>query len=214
MSDTSQGAGWWLASDGKWYPPQPPAPAPPPPPVGRPQRKRPGCLAIIGGAAVLLVLLVIVIVIVAVAGSKSTKTNTSDLGGSAPSAAYKVGDTADTSGYKVAVFSFKDPQPPTNAIDTPDKGKHFVSVDVQVTNPGAKQQSFSSLIVFHLLDSQNHQYDEDLTNAGLSPGPPEGEIAGGQSIRGWVVFQVPDGTTGLKLRVQGSITAAGAVFTL
>ncbi len=25
MSDTSQGEGWWLASDGKWYPPQPAA---------------------------------------------------------------------------------------------------------------------------------------------------------------------------------------------
>ena len=23
MSDTSQGPGWWQASDGKWYPPQP-----------------------------------------------------------------------------------------------------------------------------------------------------------------------------------------------
>lgn len=23
MSDTAQGPGWWLASDGKWYPPQP-----------------------------------------------------------------------------------------------------------------------------------------------------------------------------------------------
>ena len=30
MSDTSQGDGWWLASDGKWYPPTAsPAPAPP-----------------------------------------------------------------------------------------------------------------------------------------------------------------------------------------
>ena len=36
MSDTSQGAGWWLASDGKWYPPEsaaPPPPPPPPPPI-------------------------------------------------------------------------------------------------------------------------------------------------------------------------------------
>lgn len=36
MSDTSQGPGWWLASDGKWYPPQPaatPPPAPPGPPA-------------------------------------------------------------------------------------------------------------------------------------------------------------------------------------
>jgi hypothetical protein len=24
VSDSSEGHGWWLASDGKWYPPQPP----------------------------------------------------------------------------------------------------------------------------------------------------------------------------------------------
>lgn len=36
MSDSSQGPGWWLASDGKWYPPQSaatPVPPPPPPPL-------------------------------------------------------------------------------------------------------------------------------------------------------------------------------------
>lgn len=33
MSDSAQGPGWWLASDGKWYPPQSsPPPFPPPPP--------------------------------------------------------------------------------------------------------------------------------------------------------------------------------------
>jgi hypothetical protein len=44
MSDASQGPGWWVASDGKWYPPEshpdylPPAPPPPPtasPPVAQ-----------------------------------------------------------------------------------------------------------------------------------------------------------------------------------
>jgi hypothetical protein len=29
MSDQSQGPGWWVASDGKWYPPQPSTAAPP-----------------------------------------------------------------------------------------------------------------------------------------------------------------------------------------
>ena len=38
MSDVSQGPGWWIASDGKWYAPEqapaaPPAPAPPPVPT-------------------------------------------------------------------------------------------------------------------------------------------------------------------------------------
>lgn len=32
MSDTSQGPGWWLASDGMWYPPEMAQPPPPPPP--------------------------------------------------------------------------------------------------------------------------------------------------------------------------------------
>jgi type II secretory pathway pseudopilin PulG len=37
MSDASQGPGWWLASDGKWYPPEPVAPKPaPPPPISPP----------------------------------------------------------------------------------------------------------------------------------------------------------------------------------
>jgi hypothetical protein len=30
MSDTSEGPGWWLASDGKWYPPESSLPPPPP----------------------------------------------------------------------------------------------------------------------------------------------------------------------------------------
>lgn len=39
MSDQSQGPGWWLASDGKWYPPEnnPTAIALPPPPPSVPQ---------------------------------------------------------------------------------------------------------------------------------------------------------------------------------
>jgi hypothetical protein len=31
VSDTSQGPGWWLASDGMWYPPETASPPPPPP---------------------------------------------------------------------------------------------------------------------------------------------------------------------------------------
>ena len=39
MSDVAQGAGWWQASDGKWYPPQSaPAYQPPPPPAGKPAK--------------------------------------------------------------------------------------------------------------------------------------------------------------------------------
>ncbi len=39
MSDTPQGPGWWLASDGKYYPPQPSSP--PEPPVAPPTAEQP-----------------------------------------------------------------------------------------------------------------------------------------------------------------------------
>jgi hypothetical protein len=35
MSDVSQGPGWWQATDGRWYPPQPPPGDRPPKPVTR-----------------------------------------------------------------------------------------------------------------------------------------------------------------------------------
>jgi hypothetical protein len=213
MSDVSQGPGWWLASDGKWYPPQQ-QPGYQPPPPGRPPKRRPGCLAIIGGAVVVFVLLIIVVVVIAAVGSKSSSKSSSRPGRPAPAAAYKVGDTAKTSDFKITVYAFKNPQPPVDAFNKPRAGYHFVSVDVQVTNPGSAQQTFSSLIGFHLLDAQNRQYDEDITGGGLTPNAPDGQIAGGQSIRGFAVFEIPNGTTGLKFRAQGSITAAGAVFTL
>jgi hypothetical protein len=63
MSQQPQGPGWWQASDGRWYPPQPPAqPGPPyqqqymqqPPPARRVQNR--GCvIAAIVTAAVLVV---------------------------------------------------------------------------------------------------------------------------------------------------------------
>jgi len=44
MSDVQQGPDWWLASDGRWYPPQQAAPAPPPsgpPPMAPPSQYAP-----------------------------------------------------------------------------------------------------------------------------------------------------------------------------
>ncbi|MDQ6725199.1 MAG: DUF4352 domain-containing protein [Actinomycetota bacterium] len=130
-------------------------------------------------------------------------------------AGYNLGATAKTGDFMVTVYGFKNPQPSTNTFITPKPGMHYVSVDVQITNPDLKsQRAFSSLIGFHLLDAQNFQYTEDLMDAGLTPGAPDGELAAGQSVRGYVGFEVPDTASGLKLRIQGGLTAAGAVFNL
>ena len=62
MSDTSQGPGWWQASDGKWYPPEtttgtttpPPPPAPPKPVVPAPNWVRPVYLYFLSFIGVLI----------------------------------------------------------------------------------------------------------------------------------------------------------------
>lgn len=213
MSDQAEGPGWWQASDSKWYPPQPPSTGFATPALQ--QKKSHGCLyAILAVVGVIVVIGVISAIALGTAAKKvSTNAKNGNLGGPAPAAQYKVGDTASTSDYRITLFGVKDPQPPLDQFDTPRAGDHFVSVDVQVMNPGSSQKPFSSLIGFHLLDSLNRQYDETIVS-GLQPGAPDGQIAGGQSVRGFVSFEVPDGTAGLKLRVQGSLTAAGAVFNL
>lgn len=57
MSDASQGYGWWMASDGKWYPPEShpdyrPAPPPPATQARPPQPPSHGARVMIGAAAV------------------------------------------------------------------------------------------------------------------------------------------------------------------
>ena len=127
---------------------------------------------------------------------------------------YKIGQTAKTSDFKVTVFGIQEPWVSTNQFDTPDPGTHYVAVDVQLKNTESEQQTFSSLLGYHLLDSKNRQYDVGFGCIGLEPGAPEGEMPPKLPIRGFVCFQVPDGSTKLKLRVQGSITAAGSLFRL
>jgi hypothetical protein len=195
VSDVSQGPGWWRASDEKWYPP-----STPPPPVA-PRERRPSRRARVAGAVVLVLGLGIVVYVVASPACGCRRPG------------YEIGQTALTSNFAVTVYGCADPQSPASPFDAGPARHHFVSVDVQVTNRGTTRLSFSSTGWFRLFDAQSHAYDESL-NAGFSHSAPDGRIAGGQSIRGLVVFDVPDGTTGLEFRAQGSSTTAGATWIL
>jgi hypothetical protein len=220
VSDVSQGPDWYLASDGRWYPPESRWTAPSPstygPAPAPARRRRVGCLyALLGTVGVIVVAGITAVVVLGLFANKVHHDLVNgNLGGPAPAAAYKVGDTAKTGPFTATVSSVKDPQPSSNLLFQPRAGDHYVSADVQVTNSGTAQQFFSSLVAFHLIDGANHSYGGVFGDAGLSPGPPDGLISGGQSVRGFVAFEVPDGTAGLKLRIQGSLTASGVVFDL
>ena len=75
MSDVSQGPGWWIASDGKWYPPQTPPAASFGTPIV-PKKRRGRLYAVIG----VLVVLGIVGVVGAVVNSNSVRPNSLAVG--------------------------------------------------------------------------------------------------------------------------------------
>lgn len=96
MSDASQGEGWWLASDGKWYPPTarpsfPPPPAPNPPPLAAamaetqpptPPKRSKTWPWLAGGGTIIVALLIVAAVMgngsdTTIGGASSATTTTS-----------------------------------------------------------------------------------------------------------------------------------------
>lgn len=203
-----------------------PVPQGPPPPAGQPAphpapspapEAGPGPRA--GGwrgwplwARLALPLAVLVGIVAAVSANDTGSPGPTSGGAVAARTVFLVGEVARTGDFEVTVYGVQDPQVPGEFL-RPSAGSHYVSVDLQVANKGSGQQSFSSLLLLHLVDGANRQFSATVA-ADISPAPPDGEIPTGEAIRGITVFEVPDGTTGLRLRAQGSLKEAGVFFTL
>jgi hypothetical protein len=143
-------------------------------------------------------------------GSAGTSGN---LAGSPPAAHYRMGQTARSGAFAFTVYAVTAPFSSAAHYALPTAGYEYVRVDLQVTNTRSSTRPFSSLLAFHLYDSEGHAYGESIV-AGIQPVPPNGPISPGQALRGFAMFEVPTTATGLRLRCQGTLTAAGAVFRL
>jgi hypothetical protein len=168
-------------------------------------------------AAVTVVVVAIVVaagIAIAVDRAANTIEKTGNLGGPPPAANYVLGETGRSGGFGFTVLGIQDPFRTPDRVATPTSGRRYVAIDVRVTNLSeSTQESFSSPDGFHLLDAHDRQIDETIV-PGVEPGAPDGKFAPGQAMRGLVIFEIPYGTSGLKLRCQGNITSAGAVFRL
>ena len=165
MSDVSQGPGWWQASDGKWYPPQPAAPAPPPPPpppvygqapppAPAPQWTPPpakkggnkGCLIALGVVGVLLVLGIIGTVVAVVALRD------------------EVDDRVDVDEDGITNFSDNDEHPPADDVTVndcgPASGTNFMRASVDVRNHSSKASNYIITVAFESDDG-----DRQLTTS-------------------------------------------------
>jgi hypothetical protein len=150
MSDVSQGPGWWQASDGRWYPPQPAAPvAPPPPPPGpppvpqwgapttKPKSSNRGCLIALGIVGAVLVLgIVATVIVIAAVGNE-------------------VEDRVDEDGG-ITNFSDNDENPPADDVSIGECGPapttNFMRATVEVRNHSSEASNYLVTVAFESED--------------------------------------------------------------
>ncbi len=101
---------------------------------------------------------------------------------------------------------------PGTTIFHPDPGKRFVAVDLTLTNTSTSPLTVSSLIQMKLRDAAGQSYDLHLgAQAASAASPPDGELSPGESLRGQVAYQVPQGAPGLVFEFDPNLIGYGKV---
>ncbi|MFD4908563.1 DUF4352 domain-containing protein [Kitasatospora purpeofusca] len=100
------------------------------------------------------------------------------------------GNTADVTALKLV-----DPAQSSNEYLHAEDGKHYVAVQFQIKPTGAKAYSEAPWSAAKVVDDQGQAYGPTLaeTKAGPSFQTPT-NIASGETGKGFVVFEVPNGT--------------------
>jgi hypothetical protein len=144
-------------------------------------------------------------------GSAAAKSSAAAPSSSAPAASgtFKVGQQVKVGSFTVTVHKVTFPY--TSDLDTPDAGKAYVLLDVEVANNSSSKQTFSSLMQFGLKDSTNVSYTETIA-VGADGQVPDGDIPAGQSLRGPVAFEVPAGAKGLQLSFVSDLLSGDKTY--
>jgi hypothetical protein len=125
-----------------------------------------------------------------------------------------VGGTAVTGPFEVTLHAVEDPVAPDEFF-APDPGNRYVGVELEVRNTSAEPQTLSTLLAVEVVDSESQAWSTSLFAV---PGRAaiDGEIPAGESRRGWVGFELPETSSGLRLFVDGVLIGDGepATFAL
>lgn len=217
MSDTSQGPGWWQASDGKWYAPETATtPAPPAPPAAEAlpmnaKSAKASAKAAQAHAKALrpwykkkrfiglgLVAILVIIIIAASSGSKSSTNGTSPTSG---------GGTTENAGCTKNPPSYPDQQTTHDCVALPDSSVSVANATVTATWAKAQDPTGSnqicaavtiknhntSTISFNEFDFKLQSPSGKVEDAGVAftNALNSGDIVGGGTTSGNICFDDP-----------------------
>jgi hypothetical protein len=167
VSDVPQGPGWWQASDGKWYPPQPAATPPPvaPPPGPAPQwggpppakKSNKGCLIALAvvGVVALLGIAAVVAVVLAVEDEVDDRVDEANRDGGIPT------------------FSDNTENPPGDDVTVADcgpaPGTGWMRATVDVLNHSSEPSNYIITVAFEADDGTRQLATSTALVNGLGP---------------------------------------------
>ena len=116
---------------------------------------------------------------------------------SPPSDSPAVGSTVEAGASTYRVNEVRDPAP--GELIPPDDGNRYLAADV--TQMAVEDGDISNWLNFSAQDSEGYIYDGTLW-ADLEPIFDIGAIGAGQTVRGWVTFEVPESAVVITIRVR------------
>jgi hypothetical protein len=122
----------------------------------------------------------------------------------------KVGDRLQLQSLQAQVTQVN---PKHQAAARPHPGNHYVAAYLIITNTEPASVQFDGLLI--TTDRTGFRYADDSY---LAPEPQLGaqEVDPGQSVQGWLSYEVPDGARGLTLRIPppGEQSAVDYLFSI
>lgn len=102
------------------------------------------------------------------------------------------GATGEAENVRVTVNGLADPWVSDNEFMQPDTGKRFVAFDVTIQNTGESGTHHCNPFNFSLTDAEDFAYE--ATFGWADPPLHAVDLGSGQKSRGWVTFEVNEGT--------------------
>jgi len=148
-----------------------------------------------------VLLVIIVLVIVSSATNKGSSTTTSNpsstKAATVTKSEYAVGEAITINDQTLTVTKVTRNFDTGNAYATPEPGKEFVVVEVQLENKSDNEMSYNTFD-FKMQDSNGVQKTEDIV-LGVTNELSSGDLAKGGKVTGNLGFEVPKDDAGLKL---------------
>ena len=122
-----------------------------------------------------------------------------------PSSPVNIGATVEVGGSSYTLNEMIDPAPA--GIFGVSEGRRLVALDITQVGTSSDSDSYNSLY-FAVQDVEGYVYTPDLASADVAPRFGSGELASGQIVRGWVVFELPESAKLISVLVEPEVFGA------